>query len=71
MIGPVFYTSVFSYFTSDSAPFKFAGAPCATAFVVLLATTLVFGFFVREDKSPRLTTYELVRDRDNEKAEDR
>ena len=70
MIGPVFYTSVFSYFTSDTAPFKFAGAPCATAFFVLLATTLVFGFFVREDKSPRLTTYELVRDHENQKAQD-
>lgn len=56
MIGPVFYTSFFSYFTSDNAPFKFLGAPYAAAFFVLLAATLVFAFCVREDKKPNCKT---------------
>ncbi|MHC5307824.1 MFS transporter [Bartonella sp. LJL80] len=56
MIGPVFYTSLFQYFTSDDAPFRFSGAPYAAAFFVLLAATLIFAFYVREPEKARQQT---------------
>lgn len=59
IVGPLFYTFIFSYFDSDNAPFKFIGAPFATSFFVLLAATLVFAFYVREDKKAKTTTIEI------------
>ncbi|WP_297323039.1 MFS transporter [uncultured Bartonella sp.] len=59
IVGPLFYTSVFSYFDSEDAPFKFVGAPFATSFFVLLAATLVFAFYVQEDKKSKTTTIEI------------
>jgi DHA1 family tetracycline resistance protein-like MFS transporter len=41
-VAPIFMTQLFSYFTSDSAPFYFPGAPFLAAAVLVLISTVVF-----------------------------
>lgn len=42
LVAPIFMTQLFSYFTSDSAPFYFPGAPFLAAAVLVLISTVVF-----------------------------
>ena len=41
IIGPILMTNLFSYFTSEKAPFIFAGAPFVLGGILMLASSLV------------------------------
>ncbi len=44
IIGPLFYTKIFSYFTSAEAPFQFAGAPYIGAAAVCSVALILYLF---------------------------
>lgn len=51
IIGPPLMTNTFYYFTHDSAPFKFAGAPFFLGFVFMaISVILVYRLFPRKKK---------------------
>ena len=48
IIGPPLMTNVFYYFTHDSAPFKFPGAPFFLGFVLMLISAVIVFFVFRK-----------------------
>jgi len=51
IIGPPLMTNLFYYFTHDSAPFKFAGAPFLLAFILMLISiVIIYSAFSKKNK---------------------
>lgn len=51
IIGPPLMTNLFSYFTRPAAPVYFAGAPFLLGAVLMLASSLMAYFFLRQEKA--------------------
>lgn len=64
IIAPVIYATLFSFYTSDSAPMYFPGAPFLAGAIILVLATLVVSFAL---KSMTLTQLDEIIDDQHEK----